>query len=123
MASTRRSTQHPVNEGLRFGSLPAVFPGRQPTLAPISTVEVSDADVGLVLDPVAQIRAEEFIVAALSFKERQARKSREVAVRTIRVALPLQLDELDEPDHNLDGLDAVDAPVRSRWSDEPLSTH
>ena len=59
------------------------------TLPPITMLEspVTDEDIDLPHDPVAQERAERFLAAAYAYQRRQAEKA-QVAARVVHVDLP-----------------------------------
>ncbi|MGH1572781.1 hypothetical protein ACRAWG_21560 [Methylobacterium sp. P31] len=61
------------------------------TLPPVSTREITDADIGLPHDPVAQLKAETYLRAAIGHRLREAAQATTVkptAAATINVEIP-----------------------------------
>jgi len=68
---------------------------------------LSDEDVGLPHDPIAQERAEEFIRAAIGYRLRQEAKAKPAVVTVVKV--PIDDDSIlirDVPQDVLDGISA-----------------
>lgn len=83
---------------LRRSIMPDLLPFRsKPTVPAVTTSEVSDADIGLPEDSIAQANAEQFVRAALSFKRHQALKAeklkRTFTPSSILIALPAEEDD------------------------------
>jgi hypothetical protein len=94
---------------IRLSALPALYViSREPSLAPTTVSEISDADLGLTTDPVAQTRAENFIRAALAYRLRQSERleSPRRTLKPIMVRIDTIVDE--QPDS------AILEPVRER---------
>lgn len=95
---------------------------RPVSLAPTTMYEITDADIGLPDDPVAQARAEDYVRAAIAFRHRQharaeiaARSARLAGRRTlIRTAAPA--DDADPVEIVPDAADMITAVVSvDRW--------
>lgn len=80
------------------------------SLAAVTTACLTDADIGLPDDPIAQQRAEEAIRAAISYRLRQEAKAKPAPVQAIEV--PLDDDSLSIRDVPADVLDGIASELR-----------
>lgn len=113
----KRPAAYTERQQLRHAELPDLYSfARPPSLAQTTTTEITDDDIGLRHDPVAQHRAEDFIRAALAYKmkrpDRAQARRRSIAPVAIRIALAA--DE-DEAVHNLPDVIETMTPERVRF--------
>ncbi|OHV16229.1 hypothetical protein BK022_13580 [Methylorubrum extorquens] len=85
------------------------------SLAPVTTYVLTDADVGLPDDPIAQQRAEEAIRAAISYRLKHEAKAKPAPIRAVEVPLADEsITILDVPANVLDGIGAELRRIASR---------
>lgn len=95
----KRPVAYTERQQLRHDELPGLYSfNRPPTLAETTTTEITDIDIGLKPDPVAQETAERLMRAAIAYRmkqdERAQARRRPVTPVSIRIALAAD----DEPD-------------------------
>lgn len=79
---------------LRFSTLPGLYGfGRKPSVAPTTTFEISDQDIGLKSDPVAQEIAERYVRAAIAYRTKQAERA-ETDAKARRAQIAIAAEEL-----------------------------
>lgn len=117
MSLSPSSSRRNPRRALKQTSMPNLLPANAPpTLGPVTTFEISDPDVGLDADPLAQAEAERFIRASLHKGPHAPAPRQPFKPLSIRIAVAA--DETDGGDPLEDvasTLDRVTAPLT--WSD------
>lgn len=100
---------HP-RQRLRLSTLPNLYEfDRKPTVAATTTMEVSDQDIGLKPDAMAQEVAERYVRAAIAYRLKQAKKV-EAAEKARRARIVIAAQDLQISVETAQGI--VDELVR-----------
>ncbi len=101
-----RPSQRPKPAAFAYSPPPASV-----TLAPVTTTDLTDADLGLPVDPFAQESAERTIRAAISYRMKQDAAVRHAQTRT-SVTVNVPDDALSFGDVAADDLAGISAELR-----------